>query len=333
MDALKALGAETTKVLSSVNADVIPISKCILSSGLPACYVKHNSLSLSYYLMLVIAAYSLIWSIVGKNCSKVDQIWSITPWAYIWHFYLHNAITESLPCDRLFIVCLLTTCWGLRLTFNFARRGGYGNFFTHEEDYRWPILRKMMNPFLFLIFNITFIAFYQNFLLWLIAVPAYEALVSGPASLCDWDIMLTLVFMLLLIGETIADQQHYDYQEYKHSLSLSERLKSSDPDIKNGFLTKGLFFLCRHPNYFCEQSIWVVIFAFSAIGKDGTFSNVSNWTVLGAVLLLLLFQGSMAFSEGITARKYPLYSVYQKEVSQCFPLPFHFASAGKKKSN
>lgn len=31
------------------------------------------------------------------------------------------------------------TLWGLRLSFNFARKGGYN---LSEEDYRWKILKN-----------------------------------------------------------------------------------------------------------------------------------------------------------------------------------------------
>lgn len=51
-------------------------------------------------------------------------------------------------------MALLVTVWGFRLTFNFARKGGFSGIVTNdengfrirpwvgEEDYRWAILRK-----------------------------------------------------------------------------------------------------------------------------------------------------------------------------------------------
>jgi steroid 5-alpha reductase family enzyme len=95
----------------------------------------------------------------------VDQIWSITPWLYSWVFLVHYFCThDGAIHTRLAVLTMLTTAWGVRLTYNFWRKGGYGNLITHEEDYRWPILRKKMHPVLFLIFNLTFIATYQVFL-------------------------------------------------------------------------------------------------------------------------------------------------------------------------
>lgn len=43
-------------------------------------------------------------------------------------YYLDGAKNE-----RIFLMTVLITLWGSRLTFNFARRGGYGNLIHHEE--------------------------------------------------------------------------------------------------------------------------------------------------------------------------------------------------------
>jgi steroid 5-alpha reductase family enzyme len=84
---------------------------------------------------------------------------------------------------------------------------------------------------------------------------------------------------------------------------------------RKGFLTEGLFRYSRHPNFFCEISIWWVQFLFSA-------SSVGlNYTGLGALLLNLLFLGSTALTEKISSEKYPLYTKYQKTTSKLIPLP------------
>jgi steroid 5-alpha reductase family enzyme len=46
---------------------------------------------------------------------------------------------------RQTLAASLVTVWGIRLTFNFARKGGYSwKFWEGEEDYRWAIVRR--NP-------------------------------------------------------------------------------------------------------------------------------------------------------------------------------------------
>jgi steroid 5-alpha reductase family enzyme len=71
----------------------------------------------------------------------------------------------------------------------------------------------------------------------------------------------------------------------------------------------------RHPNYFSEQSIWLVFYLFS-VAASGRWLN---WSVMGIILLLLLFQGSADFSEKISAEKYPAYKDYLKRVPRFLP--------------
>ena len=299
--------------------DTMPIIQCICDAGISKCANKYDPLSISWVLMLAISMYSFIFSVISGNCSKVDQIWSITPWIYGWLFYyLFSANIPPLESSKGYILCILITIWGIRLTFNFWRRGGYGNFFQHEEDYRWPILRKLINnTFLFLIFNISFISFYQNFLLWLLALPIYKVIKNND-GMNDYDIYLIITFILLLIFETIADEQHYRFHTYKNSISIEERRKHKNEDIRNGFYTKGLFKYCRHPNYFCEQAIWVTLYLFT-IQRNEFY----NFTILGSILLILLFQGSMQFSESITLSKYKEYKTYKNKTPQCVPFPIN----------
>jgi steroid 5-alpha reductase family enzyme len=111
--------------------------------------------------VLLVKTSSFIASIVGNNCSKVDQLWSILPVIYSWHFHYHNYLQNGVHNSRTLLISILLTCWGVRLTFNFWRKGGYGNLIHHEEDYRWPIIRSKMHPLVFIIFNFAFIACYQ----------------------------------------------------------------------------------------------------------------------------------------------------------------------------
>jgi len=290
---------------------------CVISSGWSSCYTKFDALTVGWALVVFIAAYCFIASIIGKNCSKVDQLWSITPVVFAWHFLYHHYLTNNHKVhQRVFIICLLITVWGIRLTYNFWRKGGYGNLITHEEDYRWPILRAKMSPALFLLFNFSFIACYQNVLLYWIAVPVYQ--VSQQSSkMTAKDLILVALFMLLFGIETVADEQHFQFQSRKHCLSAEQRASHADRDIRRGFYTRGLFRSSRHPNYFAEQAMWVVIYLFTCC--DPAHGSYFNWTGMGAAQLILLFQGSMNFSESITSSKYPEYKLYQQSTSQCIP--------------
>ncbi|RKO85048.1 hypothetical protein BDK51DRAFT_47085 [Blyttiomyces helicus] len=149
---------------------------------------------------------------------------------------------------------------------------------------------------------------YQNILLLLIALPLHTASLSTtPWS--PLDTLSLLLSILFLLGETIADNQQRAFQELKSA--------GRDP-TGHGFVSEGLFAYSRHPNFFCEMGFWWGVYAFAAAATGGAGVH---WTIVGPALLTLLFQGSTAFTEWISGRKYPFYKVYQRVTSRLIPLP------------
>jgi steroid 5-alpha reductase family enzyme len=144
---------------------------------------------------------------------------------------------------------------------------------------------------------------YQNALLVLITLGALTAW-QNPSPFGPLDAALTVLFLCLLVGETIADQQQWEFHAKKAAGTAEGR-----------FLTTGLFRFSRHPNFFFEQGQWWVLFLFGAVAAG----SLLQWTVLGALLLTLLFVGSTRFTESITKSKYPEYAEYQARVSAVVP--------------
>jgi len=194
---------------------------------------------------------------------------------------------------------------GARLTFNFARKGGYRR---GGEDYRWEALRARMPRWQFEVFNLLFIVIYQNILLLLIALPASTAYRHQGGF--GWlDVALAVVFLLFTTGETIADQQQWDFQQWKKA----ERAAGREPNPR--FLTTGLFRISRHPNFFFEQAQWWVLFFIGCAAAGSLW----QWTVIGAALLTVLFIGSTRFTEQISLSRYPEYADYQRTTSVQVP--------------
>jgi hypothetical protein len=111
-------------------------------------------------------------------------------------------------------------------------------------------------------------------------------------------------------------QQQYDFQTEKHRRrSAGEPLEG---DLARGFRTSGLFALARHPNFAAEQAIWCAFYLFG-VAATGRWLN---WSVLGVVLLILLFQGSTEFTEKISLGKYPEYAEYRRRVPRFLPRPW-----------
>lgn len=261
---------------------------------------------------LILATACFLISSVTKNYSQVDKLWSVAPIVYAWQI-AYTSDWES----RMVLMAALITLWGARLTFNFARRGGYSwKFWEGEEDYRWAVLRakpEFQAPWKWFLFNLFFISYYQMALVLLITFPMIKA--SGVSKLTTWDWVLALIVIFWIVIEFIADQQQYDFQTEKH-----RRIKAGLPLEKyaHGFTNVGLWSISRHPNYLAEQSVWVTLYFFSVVASE----SWANWSAAGPVLLILLFYGSSNFSEEITAAKYPAYKDYQRRTGRYFPKLF-----------
>ncbi|MGN8551316.1 UNVERIFIED_CONTAM: DUF1295 domain-containing protein [Microbacterium sp. SLM126] len=263
------------------------------------------------------SAFCWIASLITKDTSWVDRLWSIVPVVYVWIFAI-SALLAGEDAVRLIVMAVLVTAWGARLTFNFARKGGY----TGMEDYRWAILRGRMKPWQFQLFNLFFIVLYQNALLVLITLPAYIAW-QHPMPFGGWDAAFAVLFAAFLVGEFVADQQQWDFHEKK---------KAAGGHLEPGFMTTGLFAYSRHPNFFFEQAQWWAFYAIGAVALVADGGSWFNWTIAGAALLTLLFIGSTIFTESITASKYPAYADYRRTTSMLVPLPRRRGAAAPETS-
>ena len=254
-------------------------------------------------ILIAAAACAFAWiaSLATGDTSWVDRMWSIVPVIYVWVF----AAYAHLDNPRLDVMAALVTGWGVRLTFNFARKGGYSGV----EDYRWAVIRSSMQPWQFQLFNLFFIVLYQNALLVLIALPAWSAYQNRSTSFGPIDLLLTLLFVLFAVGETVADQQQWSFQKWKNAEVQAGRT----PNPR--FLQSGLFRFSRHPNYFFELAQLWVVFLFGALAAR----SVLEWTVIGPFLLTLLFVGSTRFTEKISLSHYPEYELFQRSTSPVVP--------------
>ncbi len=249
-----------------------------------------TSLAINVWICGGVALGCWLASVLTHEYSWVDRLWSVVPVVYLWVFAARSGDARTT------LVAVLVTLWGVRLTFNFARRGGYA---PGGEDYRWAIIRERIPGWAFAVFNFAFIAVYQHALLLLIALPGWT-MVNYPVPLGGFDIVAAVVFFGLLVGETVADQQRWNFHR-------------AHPE--GGVLRTGLFRYSRHPNYFFEISQWWVVFGFAVIATR----TVALWTAAGAVLLTLLFLGSTAFTEWISRSRHPEFEAYRHTTSMLVP--------------
>ena len=266
-------------------------------------------------IMLVTTSICFVVGELTRNYSQTDKIWSLMPIVY-------SLVTlYAFPSSpRIWLMTLLVIIWGLRLTYNFYRKGGYNIIpWKGEEDYRWGILQKLpvfQKGLRFSLFNLLFISFYQQLLILLFSTPLLLAAENATITLSGLDYLAAISMFLFILIETIADNQLYDFHTQKRmNIFRNGKYKSS---LDKGFLTEGLWNYVRHPNFIAEQAIWVSFYFF------GVAASVQwiNWTMAGPVLLILLFEGSSEFTERISMEKYPGYKNYRQQVPKFIPVIF-----------
>ena len=246
---------------------------------------------------------------ISKNYSQVDKVWSIAPMIYVWFFTYHSDFNL-----RMMLMSILVTIWGIRLTYNFARKSGYSIYFWRgEEDYRWKILKERVPIFnikiVWSIFNLLFICLYQMGLIFLFSLPVLAAWQGDNSALNIYDLIIAILMLSFIITESIADKQQFEFQSNKYK--KIDNNESLTGDFKRGFLSNGLWSISRHPNFISEQLIWVTFYLFS-ISATGVYLN---WSIIGCVLLIILFYNSANYTESISEKKYPDYKQYKKKVS------------------
>ncbi len=253
-------------------------------------------------LCLIVAALVWLLGAITREYSWIDRLWSLCPPAYC----LIVAAGTDFASPRVNLMTALVVLWGARLTYNFARKGGY---WAGGEDYRWAVVRESVGPVGTQVLNLTFISFGQMLLIWLFTSPVHQASAWAETPLGWLDFLTAALFLVLFVGETVADEQMWRFQQDR------KRRLAAGEEVERPFMTSGLFRYCRHPNYFCEMSMWVVFYLFG-VAASGQWLH---WTGLGFLLLIALFIPSMRLTERISASKYPAYRDYQASTPMLVP--------------
>lgn len=279
--------------------------------------VQKDTLITLIYICAGSALYCFVVGELTLNNSQMDKLWSIIPLAYVWV----TAFKSGFEL-RVIIMAILVTIWGIRLTINFGRKGAYSiKFWSGEEDYRWIVLRK--NPLFkprwkWALFDLFFISIYQNALVLAICLPAIA--VMGSSQKFNYiDVIAIILVAGFILLETIADEQQMRFHTKKRQLlNEGKKLEELPEPYNKGFNTTGLWGHSRHPNYFSEQAIWICLYIFVIAAKVCNY-YVFNWSIVGCLVLVLLFLGSSAFGESVSNSKYPEYQNYLNKVSKYVP--------------
>ena len=251
---------------------------------------------LSTYLtagLVILGLMTLLWlvSLALKNSSIVDIFWGtgfvITNWVYF-------ALTPDGFPLRKWLIGILVTIWGLRLSLYILRRN-----WGKPEDFRYQVWRKEAGS------NWWWQSFFRVFLLQgvlmlIISTPLLAAQ-SGvqPAHLILFDVLGVVVWAIGFFFESVGDIQLARFK--------------ANPVNKGKVMDQGVWRYTRHPNYFGDSAQWWGYYLISAFAGGW-------WTIFSPILmtLFLLRVSGIALLEK-TLETRPGYKEYIEKTSAFIP--------------
>jgi steroid 5-alpha reductase family enzyme len=247
----------------------------------------------SIAMLSVLVMMTALWlvSLRLKNSSIVDIFWGT---GFVILAWIYFALTPDGFLPRKLLIAVLTTIWGLRLSFYILRRNsGKG------EDFRYQVWRKEAGgAWWWRSFFKVFLL--QGILMWIISVPLLAAqFLSTPEHFTFLDVTGAALWLVGFYFEAAGDLQLARFK--------------ADPANKGRVMDRGVWRFTRHPNYFGDSAQWLgyYLIAFSAGGW---------WTVFSPILMtlfLLRVSGVTLLEKTLKAR--PGYEEYIKTTSAFIP--------------
>jgi steroid 5-alpha reductase family enzyme len=231
-------------------------------------------------------------SLIKKDAGIVDGFWGL---GFILIAWITFAFSEGYQ-GRKFLIVLLTTIWGLRLSIHIFWRG-----WGKEEDRRYQAWRanhgeKFWIVSLFTVFGLQALISWVNSL-----VVQVGQLSSTPARLTWLDVLGACIWLFGFIFETVGDWQLLRFK--------------AKPQNKGKVMNRGLWAYTRHPNYFGEAVLWWGMFLI-------TFATPNSlWTIVSPVLItgLLLKVSGVTLLERTILETRPKYKDYMQRTSAFIP--------------
>jgi steroid 5-alpha reductase family enzyme len=252
---------------------------------------------LSLYLitsLVILVLVTTLWlvSLALKNSSIIDIFWGA---GFVISAWTAFALTPEGFAGRKWLLVVLTSLWGLRLTLHILTRNwGKG------EDFRYQVWRKEAGAAwwwrsFFKVFLL------QGLLMWIIATPLLRAQISAmPAQLIFLDYLAILVWLVGFFFEVVGDWQLAQFK--------------ANPANKGKVLSSGVWRYTRHPNYFGDAAQWWAYYLM-ALAAGGW------WTIFSpAIMTLLLMRVSgVTLLEKTLKDSKPGYKEYVESTSEFIP--------------
>jgi len=230
-----------------------------------------------------------LWQRARRNAGIVDVLWSLGVGG--------GAVTLALCGDgarwtRL-ILAVLGSIWSARLAFHLWTRVR-----GEPEDGRYRSLRAHWkdNQFKFFLFFQ-----FQAVLIVLFALP-FLAVARNPVAVTSWMLAGVAIWLLSVIGESIADRQLARFR--------------ADPANRGRTCRQGLWRYSRHPNYFFE---WLQWFAYVCLAVGSPIAWLA-WSGPLTMYVFLRWISGIPYTETQALRsRGDDYRAYQRSTPLLFP--------------
>jgi steroid 5-alpha reductase family enzyme len=242
----------------------------------------------------ILGLMSLLWviSLTLKNSSIVDIFWGTGFIITSWIAFVRTIETVGA---RDWLIVILVTIWGLRLSLYVLRRNaGKG------EDFRYAKWRNEAGSSwwwksYFKVFLL------QGLIMWVVAAPLTAIQLHGANdALGILDYLGIAIWALGFYFEVVGDAQ----------LAIFK----ANRDKKEKLLTTGVWRFTRHPNYFGDSAQW---WGFYIIA----LSSGAWWTIISPILMtyLLVKVSGVAMLERTLKNTKPEYEDYAQKTNAFIP--------------
>lgn len=235
-----------------------------------------------------------IFSWIFDNASIYDPYWSLIP--IILTIYASWILCDFHPMS--YIMIILISIWGLRLTFNFFKT--FKNL--NKQDWRYDHFKNKF-PRLWPLINLTGIHLFPTSIVFMSMLSVVKYMETcDHVELNVSTIIAVVITLAAILIETIADAQMHKFLKTRKN---------------NELINIGLWKRSRHPNYFGEILFWWGIYLVMLSLND------NMWILfLGPLLNTLMFVFiSAPLAERHQIEKNPAYLEYKKTTNTFLLFP------------
>jgi steroid 5-alpha reductase family enzyme len=242
--------------------------------------------------ILILMTFLWLVSLALKNSSIVDIFWGT---GFVISAWTAFALTPEGFEGRKWLLVILTSIWGLRLTLHILTRN-----WSKGEDFRYQVWRKEAGAAwwwrsFFKVFLL------QGILMWIIGTPLLRAQISAtPAQLTWLDYLAIPIWLVGFFFEAAGDWQLARFK--------------ANPVNKGKVLNTGVWRYTRHPNYFGDATQWWAFYLI-ALAAGGW------WTIFSPLLMTLFLMrvSGVTLLEKTLKDTKPGYKEYVESTSEFIP--------------